>query len=867
MKKLLLLAVFSIVFLVGFAQQPREYIIEMNFNNQKEIQKLTRLMSIDAIEDGKITAYVNPGQLDKLNSLGYEYTIVPKPDLSKRVINMATTVAEMADWDRYPTYEVYVEMMEQFATDYPDICKLDTIGQTNDGRLLLTVKISDNVLEEENEAEVFYTSSMHGDETTGFVLHLRLIDYLLSNYGTDDEVDELVNNLEIWINPAANPDGTYASGNSTVSGSTRSNANGVDLNRNFPDPKGGDHPDGQSWQIETVAMMHFADEHSFVLSQNTHGGIELVNYPWDTWTRLHPDDNWWVRVSRDYADMAQANSPSGYMTAQNNGITNGAAWYIVEGGRQDYMNYFKQCREFVLEISDSKTLSTDLLPDYWGYNKQALLNYMKEAMYGIKGIVTNQDDEPLFAEIHLVDHDQDNSYVVTDPEIGDFHRMVEAGTYTVEVRSYGYVPQTLDNISSVDGEVTLFNVQLSQAQTVEITGEITDAITGLPIEGATISLANTPIDPVETNSAGQYTISEILEDAYTIIVYADGYAGVREDITISTDNLEFSFELSPVNAISFENGLPDNFSVTGDANWAVTDATAFHGSNSLKSGAITDGQSTMMEFSHTYASASQISFALKTDSESGYDKLVFYIDGDPQDDWSGNISWQEVTFDVDEGEHTFKWEYSKDGSVGNGADAVWIDYIQLPANAPTEPVAAFSATELVFPMSQLPEPVAADSLTITNVGVGTLLYTTMMQAGTWASITSEDTDLENGESAYITVEVDAGQMEDGTYHDTLMVVADDSYKLPVTMTVLNGLATVNPMNVAIYPNPSQGNVHVDADERIETVVIYNLAGRKVFDLAYVEAQSVKINPGLNAGIYMIRIKTTHTISTQKLFIE
>jgi hypothetical protein len=84
---------------------------------------------------------------------------------------------------------------------------------------------------------------------------------------------------------------------------------------------------------------------------------------------------------------------------------------------------------------------------------------MKEAMYGIKGIVTNQDDEPLFAEIHLVDHDQDNSYVVTDPEIGDFHRMVEAGTYTVEVRSYGYVPQTLDNISSVDGEVKLLKLQ------------------------------------------------------------------------------------------------------------------------------------------------------------------------------------------------------------------------------------------------------------------------------------------------------------------------------------------------------------------------------------------------------------------------
>ena len=43
----------------------------------------------------------------------------------------------------------------------------------------------------------------------------------------------------------------------SVDGATRFNANQVDLNRNFPDPVKGDHPDSYIWQTETVAMMEF----------------------------------------------------------------------------------------------------------------------------------------------------------------------------------------------------------------------------------------------------------------------------------------------------------------------------------------------------------------------------------------------------------------------------------------------------------------------------------------------------------------------------------------------------------------------------------------------------------------------------------
>jgi hypothetical protein len=432
--------------------------------NHEAIRELSRIISIDKVEKtGKVYAYANKKEFSRFLDFKISFAILPHPGDFSGFLNMKSLVdvRNIDAWDFYPTYEAYVDMMYQFASDYPSLCQVVSIGTTVQGRELLIAKISDNIGIKENEPQFLYTSSIHGDETTGYILMLRLIDYLLSNYGTDPRITGMVDNIEIWINPLANPDGTYHGGNGSVNGAYRYNANWVDLNRNYPDPEDGQHPDGEDWQVETIHFMEFAENNHIVSSANIHGGTEVCNYPWDTWPRLAADDNWWQYVCHEYADTAQLYSPPDYMSDYDDGITNGWQWYEVAGGRQDYMNYFQQGREFTLEISDVKLLDPGQLPALWNYSYRSLLNYMEQSIFGIRGTVKDSiTGWPVKAEVYIVLHEKDSSWVYSTLPNGNYHRLLYAGNYSVKFSAQGYLPEVINNVSVTNRQATILNIKL-----------------------------------------------------------------------------------------------------------------------------------------------------------------------------------------------------------------------------------------------------------------------------------------------------------------------------------------------------------------------------------------------------------------------
>ena len=358
--------------------------------------------------------------------------------------DMAANLDEALTFRKYPTYGQYMEMMRHFQQAYPEICRLDTFGTTVEGRKLLVLKISDQAELEEAEADFLYTSTIHGDEPLGMVLLLRLASDLLEGYGNDAEITGLVDSLAIWINPLANPDGTYsAGGDTTLQGAVRFNVNEVDLNRNFPDAGEDLVTDTSGREPETKAMMALLQQHRFTMSANLHAGAEVVNYPWDHTYALHTDDDWFRFVSREYADEARSVDPS-YMNLFTNGITNGAEWYPVQGGRQDYVTWFLGGREVTLELSNEKLVASEFLEGYWQINRRSLLNYLAQCTYGIKGTVTDAETgNPLRARITILGHDSTYSQVYGTALHGDFHRPIKEGVYEVVAEAPGYLGDTL----------------------------------------------------------------------------------------------------------------------------------------------------------------------------------------------------------------------------------------------------------------------------------------------------------------------------------------------------------------------------------------------------------------------------------------
>ena len=441
-------------------QQRNEYYFTFNLNGNDDLNVIAHTISVDRVDGSLVTAYANNKEFARFQQLGYEVTLQTPPSLVEEVAMWDGSNRAAYDWDSYPTYEAYEDMMFQFAIDHPENCEIIELGTLPSNRKILIAHLKNG--SSEGKPKFLYTSTIHGDETTGWIMMLRLIDYLLEN-PDEPEVQTIMDNIDLYIGPNTNPDGTYHGGNNTVNGATRENANGVDMNRNYADPHGGPHPDGYEYQTETQWFMQFAEENAFVMGANYHGGAEVMNYPWDNTYTLHADDAWYQLISHEYADLTHEVSPN-YMNQYNNGIINGAQWYMIGGGRQDYMNGYAQCRELTIECSNTKLPNPSQLPNFWNINKNSIFAYMTQCIYGIHGTVTDAaNGQPLNATVTITNHDDSFSVVESHLPAGDYHRPIKGGTYDVTYACNGYYPQTF-TITVDDYETIIQDVQLEAGE-------------------------------------------------------------------------------------------------------------------------------------------------------------------------------------------------------------------------------------------------------------------------------------------------------------------------------------------------------------------------------------------------------------------
>lgn len=151
----------------------KEVYFRFNVFSEKDIHFLTRIISIDRVSGGHVVyAYANPLEFGEFLDYGAEYALLVPPGLMVQPeMRPSVNLRALTEWDFYPTYEAYLDMMNQFAQDYPDLCEVFSIGQSIQGREF-TLEISEDKMPLASQLPNFweynYRSFLNYIEQTGF---------------------------------------------------------------------------------------------------------------------------------------------------------------------------------------------------------------------------------------------------------------------------------------------------------------------------------------------------------------------------------------------------------------------------------------------------------------------------------------------------------------------------------------------------------------------------------------------------------------------------------------------------------------------------------------------------------------------------
>ncbi|EUB62933.1 Carboxypeptidase D [Echinococcus granulosus] len=276
--------------------------------------------------------------------------------------------------------------------------------------------------------EVKLIGNMHGNEVVGRELLLRLADYICTQYLDGDVfIKWLLKNTRLHILPSMNPDGF----DMAVPGA----------------------------EIETEMIERWLHKVPFVLSANIHGGALVANYPFDgsidgqRRKSPTPDNDVFVDLAEAYSSYHPRMKTGEVICTGDRsfpgGITNGANWYPVKSGMQDYNYLETNCFEITLELGCDKYPPAEDLPHYWDENKKSLLNFVLQAHSGIKGLTFGYKDGkvmPLPGSITLAMNITDEKkpkiidHAIFSNGKGDYFRLLTSGKYFVATIHPDYFP-------------------------------------------------------------------------------------------------------------------------------------------------------------------------------------------------------------------------------------------------------------------------------------------------------------------------------------------------------------------------------------------------------------------------------------------
>lgn len=111
------------------------------------------------------------------------------------------------NWKHYPNFDEMTEILQGLEKKFSKFARLESSGKSRQGRDLWIMTIHNPDTGDEMDKPGFYIDGdIHGNEVNGMMVPLYTCWYLLTRYGTDKVVTDLVDRIVFYIRPMVNPD-------------------------------------------------------------------------------------------------------------------------------------------------------------------------------------------------------------------------------------------------------------------------------------------------------------------------------------------------------------------------------------------------------------------------------------------------------------------------------------------------------------------------------------------------------------------------------------------------------------------------------------------------------------------------------------
>ncbi len=361
MKKIVFLAL-ALCFFLSFsnAQDLTKEIISIEKN--QEIEKKLREMDFDFLMEHKNRVYLVVGfnELIALQKENIAYILETQNFRSSSPKEISIQGGVNGDYHSYKELEQDLMALQD---SYPLLARVFAIGESLEGRNLYAIKISDNVSQDENEAEVLFTGCQHAREWISVEVPYLLGKYLLENYATNSEVRSLVEASEIWIVPLSNPDGIeysihfyrYWRKNRRDNGD---GSYGVDINRNYGYQWGfdnnGSSPNTYSdvyrgaspfSEPETQAIRDLFAQRNFKAMVSYHSYSQVILYPWGYTTEPTEQDSLLEGIAAAMSGLIKSVNGNDYEYGRS-----GSSFYLTNGDTTDWAFGFYGIPAYTIEL-------------------------------------------------------------------------------------------------------------------------------------------------------------------------------------------------------------------------------------------------------------------------------------------------------------------------------------------------------------------------------------------------------------------------------------------------------------------------------------------------------------------------------------